>query len=556
MKKKVPIRKALQDRNLLGNSLPGESYRKSRIMLIAAMGEPLDADEREIFKELTGGREYEAGVRADENVFVWGRRASKTETAATAGTYIAGCCDFSDVLVPGETGTLLIVGSDVSQAVIVLDRIEAKLRVSPIMRQLVKSRTQYQLRLTNGILVQVKAPNFRRIRGSTVIAFIGDEIAHWPTDEGSANPDIAIVSAVRPALATTGGPMFLISSPYSKRGELYNLWKQHYGPEGDPKILVSQASSRQMNPLLSQSLVDKATERDPASALTEYGAKFRDDVGQLVGRDVIMANVMSGVRELMPAATITYKAAVDPSGGSADSFTLAIGHLDHQRDTCVVDAIREIIPPFSPEAAVAELCQLLRSYHVTRVTGDRYGGEWPREAFSRHGITYELSAMPKSGLYGCLLPLLNSGRIELLDNQRLISQLANLERKTARGGRDSIDHPIGQHDDVSNVVALLGAITVSNSGGYSQEIWRRAFGDPADDAIPVPHRFGAPTTGPKQPGAYDLGHGGYHVPSIDEQNRIAFEANMMTQQREALIHPTPEMIRAEFARQAKYGEKP
>jgi hypothetical protein len=100
-----------------------------------------------------------------------------------------------------------------------------------------------------------------------------------------------------------------------------------------------------------------------------------------------MANVMPGVRELMPAVTVTYKAFVDPSGGSADSFTLAIGHLDGQRDTCVVDAIREFIPPFSPEACVAELSQLLKSYHVTRVTGDRYGGEWPRESFARHGIT-------------------------------------------------------------------------------------------------------------------------------------------------------------------------
>jgi hypothetical protein len=191
MKKRIDFRQALADPNLLGRSLPGDSYRNSRILSIAAFGEFLTAEERVIFKELTG-REQEAGVPAEEVVLVWGRRASKTETVATAAAYICGCCTFDDVLVAGETGTVLIVGADIGQAVIVLDRIEAKLRVSPVLRQLIKSRTQFLLRLTNGILVQVKAPNFKRIRGSTLIAFVGDELAHWPVDEMAANPDSAI----------------------------------------------------------------------------------------------------------------------------------------------------------------------------------------------------------------------------------------------------------------------------------------------------------------------------------------------------------------------------
>ena len=62
----------------------------------------------------------------------------------------------------------------------------------------------------------------------------------------------------------------------------------------------------------------------------------------------------------------------------------------------------------------------------------------------------------KSDLYRDLLPILNSGRAELLDVPRLVSQLCGLERRTARGGRDSIDHAPGAHDDLSNSVA--GAI--------------------------------------------------------------------------------------------------
>ena len=54
---------------------------------------------------------------------------------------------------------------------------------------------------------------------------------------------------------------------------------------------------------------------------------------------------------------------------------------------------------------------------------------------------------------------MDSRRAELLDMPRLQAQLVGLERRTARGGRDSIDHAPGQHDDLAN--ASLGAITLT-----------------------------------------------------------------------------------------------
>ncbi len=66
----------------------------------------------------------------------------------------------------------------------------------------------------------------------------------------------------------------------------------------------------------------------------------------------------------------------------------------------------------------------------------------------------------KSEFYGELLPLLNSGRVALLDNQRLVAQLCSLERRTTRVGRDSIDHPQGGHDDLINAGA--GAMVLAS----------------------------------------------------------------------------------------------
>ena len=90
------------------------------------------------------------------------------------------------------------------------------------------------------------------------------------------------------------------------------------------------------------------------------------------------------------------------------------------------------------------------------VSGDRYGGEWPREAFRKCGIEYATASKAKSDLYRDVLPLLNSDRVELLDLPRLQAQLLGLERRTSRTGRDSVDHGPGGHDDLANAAA--GAI--------------------------------------------------------------------------------------------------
>ena len=70
--------------------------------------------------------------------------------------------------------------------------------------------------------------------------------------------------------------------------------------------------------------------------------------------------------------------------------------------------MRERRPPFSPYSVVEEFATLLRRYGVSEVTGDRYGGEWPREAFRSYGITYKPSKKPKSDLYKESLPAINA----------------------------------------------------------------------------------------------------------------------------------------------------
>lgn len=476
---RISLRKALADDNLLGTVLQGPSWFAWRCLLFASMGESLTEDERALFKQLTG-REHEPDRRVEEFIAVIGRRGGKSRAISVLATYIAALVPHPN-LVPGERGIVLCIAPDVEQAKIVLDYIEANFRQSPILSQLVEARTQRSLKLSNKIDIEVRASDFRRLRGPTYIAIIADECAFW-FNENSANPDSEILSAVRPGLATTRGPMFIISSPYARRGELWSLYSKHFGPAGDPLILVAQAPSRTMNPSLPQSVVDRAMERDPASARAEYLAEFRSDLEAFVSLDQVRSCVQVGILERAPERH-SYVGFVDPSGGSQDSFSLAIAHHEASRQVTVIDCIREAKPPFSPEAVCEEFSKLLQSYRINRVVGDRYAGAWPVEQFAKFNIAYEQSAKAKSELYQDLLALLNSRRVELLDHPKLISQIVSLERRTARSGRDSIDHPPNAHDDVANAAAGVSSLLLSTSS-YNLDVFCDDFqpGSGADEA--------------------------------------------------------------------------
>jgi hypothetical protein len=277
---------------------------------------------------------------------------------------------------------------------------------------------------------------------------------------------VEILNAVRPGLATTGGPLIIASSPYAKRGVLWSTHRKHYGPDGDPLILVAQGTSRDFNPSLPQSVVDRALERDHAAASAEYLACFRTDIETFVPYEVVQACV-GDHNEMAPLLNPTYHAFVDPSGGSADSFTMAVSHRDGER--IVIDAIREVKPPFSPEGVVDDFSILLKTYRIARVTGDRYAGDWPREQYRKRGIYYACAEKTKSDLYRDLLPMLNSGSIRLPKSDRLVNQLSGLERRTARSGKDSIDHGSGGHDDLANAVAgAADSIVTAERHAYPQ----------------------------------------------------------------------------------------
>jgi hypothetical protein len=438
--------------------LVGSTWTPWRAFWKSVFALPMTDHEVAIYRRQTG-RETPPASRVSEAWMPIGRRGGKSRNAAVAALYSAIAFDSSQ-LAPGEVAIVPILAADRRQARTVLGYLRGLCEL-PDFAPFVHRTLKETIELHNRVNIEVHTASYRTTRGYTVVACVCDEIAFWRTDDGSANPDTEVLSALRPGMATVPNALLLgLSSPYAARGELYNAVERSFGKD-DERVLVWNASTEAMNPGVPAYIIERAFEDDPVSAASEYGrdgrVEFRRDVEAFLDAEAVRAVTPSGRRELPPQKGVGYMAFVDPSGGSQDSFTLAIAH--REGDLAVLDAVRERRPPFSPDDVVAEFSDLVRLYRVSEVVGDRYGGEWPRERFRVHGIKYKPSENTKSDLYREIVAPINGGRVALLDLPVLRAQLLGLERRVARGGRDSIDHGPGGRDDVANAAAgALGLV--------------------------------------------------------------------------------------------------
>jgi hypothetical protein len=458
----INILQACDDRKVFAPFLRGATWDTWRVFLAVLFGLPLTPEQLVLYTKYTG-RTTAPTTALNEAWLVCGRRSGKSFILALTAVFLACFRDWRPRLGPGEVGTVMIIARDRRQARVIKRFITGLLRGTPMLRQVIEGETQETIELRNNVSIEIHTASFRSTRGYTIIAALLDEVAYWPVDERSSEPDFEIINAVKPGMATIPGAMLLCaSSPHARRGALWTAYRKHHGVDGDP-VLVWRAPTREMNPTVPQSFIDAHMDEDPARAGAEYLAEFRTDLEPFVQREVIEA-CTGGFVELAPASNTRYFGFVDAAGGSGgDSFTAAISHREDNR--VIVDCLRERRPPFSPSAVIEELVPLFESYRISRITGDRWAGGFPPEQFQQHHIKYEACVKVKSDLYVDLLPLLNSGRILLPRHPRLAAQLISLERTTVRGsGHDRIDAPRDQHDDLANAVA--GAAMLAKKLAY------------------------------------------------------------------------------------------
>jgi hypothetical protein len=488
------LRHALKDRRLLGAALgDAESWRTWQAVLAAAFGLELNRDERRAFAAVAGSR-VPPKKRVRELWAIVGRRGGKSRIAAALACFFA--CFVPHKLAAGERGMVLVLAASVEQAKVVFAYALAFLQASPVLANEIVDTTRSEIRLRNGVVIAIHTNSFRTVRGRTLLAAIFDELAFW-RDDSSATPDAEVYSAVLPSLATTGGMLIGISSPYRKVGLLHAKRKAYYDTDSDD-VLVVQGSSRDFNPSLTEEVIAAQRLADPTAAASEWDAQFRADlVGFLDDANIDAAVDRDRPLELPPKPGAFYRAFVDPSGGAAggDAYAMCIGHAD--TESFVVDVVRGRQGPFDPNAVTQEYASLCKEYRISSVIGDAYGREWVTSAWREAGVTYANSDLPASQLYLEALPLFTRGLVSLPDHPALLRELRLLERIPGRIGKDQVTHPRGVHDDLANAccACLVSLVRAAGPMVITQELLqrlsalprRRAFGSSRGQAqVPFP----------------------------------------------------------------------
>jgi hypothetical protein len=449
---------ALVDAHVFGG-LPAfhdlTTWRAWLTFIRCAYGLPLGVEDLALFRKHTGRQTPMAGGYP-EAVAITGVQSGKSRVAAALADHAA---------LTGADGThALLLGQDHRGAMRVLLRYcrEPFETLDAFRAEVVRS-TADSLELRNGVSLSAYPCRPESVRGIRACVVVIDELAFFTATDGRPT-DTEMLRVARGRVATTGGKIIVLSSPYGQSGALWDLHRQHYGKD-ESSTLVWQATAPEMNPTLPADYLARMEADDPEAYRSEVLGEFRTGLATLFDPGALDACVVPGRREVLPAQGIGYRAFADPSGGRADSFAAAVGH--RSGDRVIVDAVRAWKPPFNPTSVVAEAGAFLKTYGVREVMGDRYAGEWPREAFRAHGVEYKVAEATTGDNYLALLPAVNAATVELPDVPELLRELRGLERRRGTSGKDRVDHRPGSHDDQAASVAGLVSLLATARRGAS-----------------------------------------------------------------------------------------
>lgn len=457
----------------------GEPLSEAQTTLLKAMyGLPLTPGEAHCFETCTGRVPPHPPRPFHDVTVICGRRSGKSSRiVANVAAFEAVLGGHEAALARGEEAVIHVVGPHRDLADTTLNMVKGKFQV-PLLRPLVRDDQVNTLRLKSGVVIEVETASklAGRSRGGPLV--ILEEVAFFPSEE-SAEPDVEILAALRPTMLTYPGARLLkVSTPYAKRGLLYEDWLKHWAQDSDTLVWV--APTTLMNPAVDPARIAADLERDPIRYACEYVTDptrpFREDVSGFLEDAILQGAVVPGVLSAPYQPDALYCGAVDLAGGGSDEHAAAIA-LAGAPGVAVVNV--RVWGNKSPlEQVLDEAAQLFTAYGLRMVWADRYAASWPVEAFHQRGMV--LNTCPKStgDTYIEFAGALRQRQVALPDHPKLLTQLRGLERRTTRDGRDTVDHRPGGHDDVAAATAraVVAALALTGgSAGYIPKVCRESF---------------------------------------------------------------------------------
>ncbi|HEV8340591.1 MAG TPA: hypothetical protein VGR25_13200 [bacterium] len=415
---------------------------------------PASAEHVEIFRQCTGRAAWPCEPFGEITLIAGARAGKDSRVAAPIAVYEALFGGHETHLHKGERAVIPLVAQDQRATRIAFGYLRDYCTGSALLAGEVAETLANEVRFQNGLAVYCFPCTQRSLRGWSIPAAVMDELAFFRL-EGATDSDAEIQASLRRGMLGFPAPKLVkISTPYMKSGVVFDDFGR-FG-EDDPDRLVWRAPTALMNPAITAERLERERRLDPLRFAREFEAEFAEDVDSFLPEEWIARAVVPARGELPPQEDVRYIAAVDPSGGGADAFTLAIVHRERAGgdEAVVVDACKgwhKVGDALG--GVVAAIAETVRSYRCGEVVGDRYAAGWVRERFAEAGLYYREAEGDKSAAYAELEPLFAQGRIALPDLPPLVRELRRLERRPQPGGRIRVDHPRGAHDDYATALA-------------------------------------------------------------------------------------------------------
>ena len=422
----------------------------------AVLGEPLGAEELEVYRASTGRAGY-LQIHFQEVDLLAGRKSGKTEYEAAPIIVHRASTDTD-----GPGVYLLVSPSKSDQARIGWEVINRQLlRGFPGLVADVKE-SEGKIFLHNGNIIAIASANFRTLRGPKYKIVVIDEACFYYSDdpaEGGSNPLEFILDSVVGGMVATSHPLLLLAStPWVKSGVMFEHFRDR---DATPDRLVWRAETLVMNPHANVALMERhRRDRGEQFARREYLAEFSEDSFAFIESADVDAAIAPMMPFFPPSPEHFYVMGLDP-GRKRDHFGAAVAH--REGDVVVVDWCAEWKPGvFGLRYAdvLPEIWKKAREYRIRRIASDQidFGGIEASIPTVNGSPEFQMERVMTGGMSGASLAdvtrALFAQRKLILPNQAgLADEFKRLADYLMQGGSRDIRAKRG-HDDRSRAVML------------------------------------------------------------------------------------------------------
>lgn len=436
-------------------------------ILKAINGEPLTPEENVIFRKHSGKDRYDQKIVSNVNILTGRRSGKSTVIAPGLCLYYASQLDWTPYLRTSPWASFTIISASKKQANEIFDATAKMVRDSQYLCEEFLGNNPDNIKVntiefTNRCRIIVLPADHTLIRGFASPFVILDENCFYGMETDQIqNSDHAIEQAITPAMAQFGGKsrIIKISTPNGERGIMHRDYLNRQRPD----VLFIQATSKEMNPTLSDEFLEKERLKGDTYFAREYLAQWTATESTFLDPTAIQDAVLSGITQCPPRQNVKYIATMDYAT-KGDRWCWCVGHREKGSDgtkQTVIDYMdyQQGSPSdeLDPEEVIAEIAKDLSRYGCTSIFGDQNSHVALVGYFKRHGITlkeFNFSNTSKLEIYTGLQVALNSRRIKIVDHAEAIKDLKDLRERRTRGNRVQISHADNCHDDFSDSIAL------------------------------------------------------------------------------------------------------